>query len=236
MYELIYIYGILTFLFVLLTITVLRRSKDVPNKFFALTTILFALSTIINLIQQINILVFLREEDIFLATIGSMGFFLAPVGIFFSAYTIIHGYSTWRRIKPVTFVLLYTFIEFSLLMNHNGLQLTIISRNVSSALYTALVCIPLFLSGNSFIKVHNLSENRKKNILVLVLGIFVGSIGEIFNSVFIFLGQDNNVFALMVILVGVFASTFSFIQFSNRNTEIITIQDKGAIENFSSLS
>ena len=214
MYEILLIYLALTGLFIILTYFVLKRSNAIPNRFFAMTTILFATSTFLSFVQEFYMSVLLIDDVLIFSVIGSFVFFLAPIGLLFCSITILYGYSSWKNKLLIMFILVYVIIQTILLMNHNGLKLHYIPDNWTNAVYILLVSVLLFLTVYFFSNIFQELSDGKTNMLFLMIGTSIGALGNVFNGFFVFTGDMNNIPSLIMILFGVLLASFSFIKFS----------------------
>ena len=161
---------------------------------------------------------------------GDIVFLLAPLGLFYSSYIIIKGYEAWLSNIIIFMTILYLLIGIVLLSNgctsdsiSCGLSLNYYEvTDITRGLFNLVITIPLGLSLYYFGKLFSRMKLPNKNsIILLETGIGVGTVGQIYNSAFILLGQGTQILGLLIIVVGVF---FAALSFSNIFAEKIEIK------------
>ena len=216
--EVIIINLLLAILFFLVTLLVIRKSRNVVNVAFAVTTGLFSISSLNGLISELmtdNIIPQLFPE--FIGISGDFVFLVAPLGVLYSSYMVIYGYEAWKNKSILILTAIYIVVEIILALNgNNNSTLPVITFEyfdniaITRGLFNLLIAIPLLLSVYYFGRLYTRMKGNKNSILLLEIAIGTGTLGQILNSIFIIIGQGTQVWALLIIVVGVFLAALSF--------------------------
>lgn len=217
MYELVLINLALCLSFLLVTILVLRKSQNISTITFSWTTGLFALSTFFGVIEELyNSQVISGTTPQALTIIDNIIFPLAPLGLVFSAYVIKNGYHTWKNMNLWLFTTIYVVIEIVLFALRFDQNYTYLNETINSALWNILITLPLLLSIVYFYSIYHEMDEEKNKMLLLVIGIGLGTLGQTINAIGIILANDNLIVGSFVVIVtGVLIVSLSFMNITS---------------------
>ncbi|MHA2245618.1 MAG: hypothetical protein ACXADY_11695 [Candidatus Hodarchaeales archaeon] len=222
MIELTILFLGLSISFALLTGLVLRKSRNVSNLAFTVTTGLFTINTFASFLQEAMRDTIIPQSDVLsiqLRMIGDIAYLIAPLGLAYSSFMIVNGYSEYKNRNLTIFTLVYllTGLIFILI---NDPFVSIIIEEKPNPFLNLIDSIPLIISLYYFGKLYKLVDaantTDKRKVLYLVLGIFVGTSGQVINTINVFLNQDTLPIALAIIIVGVLSASISFTNLSGR--------------------
>ncbi|MFX0091216.1 MAG: hypothetical protein ACFFBD_05585 [Candidatus Hodarchaeota archaeon] len=211
--ELAILYYLLSLLFIILTLILLKKSTSLINKIFATSTILYFLFGIVMGTQRLELFA-PWGQDLLLNLLSNFLFVVAPLGMMFSAYMIVDGEYRLKSYPLWIFAVIYTIAGF----------LTWIFRfifpifdepfnlNFFNFLINVVGSVPLILSTIQYGRLIRETEQFRNQLYILIVGFIIAIIGLL---LFAILALMNAIAfqagSMVVIVVGLVISIVAFI-------------------------
>lgn len=212
-----YINLLLSLSFLLVTVLVLKKSHNIANIAFSWTTALFSLSTFFGLVEELYTDQIIPGSIPALITIlDNVIFPLAPLGLVFSSFIIKNGYSSWKNLTLWIFTILYVIIENTLFFLSFTKDYSVLNEIMNLTIWNALLIIPLMISVIIFFSIYREMNEEKSKMLIVVIGVATGTLGQVLNSIGIFISNDDLVLiSYIVIVIGVLVVSLSFMNITS---------------------
>lgn len=204
-----YYYFILSILFFVIGLLVIRKDKSSINYVFSFTPFAFSLWALIRpFFNQETLCPFCFSMllDIF----NNILFFIAPLGVLFSAWMILYGSKIDYKSKTMIFFIIYFVFGLVLSYFFINAELHNLSTNLITAFVNLYMIAPLIVSlGFYYVIYTTIIKNYK--VVLLMFGISLGIIGQIINAFYYYLNGAFPAFAFIIIIVGLLGMMLSFI-------------------------
>ena len=191
-----YLFFLYSIIFWLLSYLIIRRSKSSANMLFSISTFLFGVGTLFSalgwgpfassnysiLILSYNILI---NQLTFFAIAASF-IVIAPLGIYFSGRTILHGNSGYK--DEMAFVLYFIFIVIAVFNLFIYSTLTTKDNFIFEDTLTAFI---LILSILIYFNLFKQIPEYRANFTIIILGFLIGLLSLITSIALFFLNYDT---------------------------------------------
>ena len=215
-----YINLLLSLSFLLVTILVLKKSHNISNIAFSWTTALFSLSTFFGLVEELYADQ-LQAVPNPITVLDNFIFPLAPLGLVFSAFIIKNGYSSWKNISLWLLTIIYAIIENILFAGHIRYlgDYSYLNSTMNQTIWNALLLIPLMASVLLFFLIHRDMDEEKNKMLIVILGVSIGTFGQLLNVIgIVTINNDLVLFSYLIVVIGVLLISFAFMNITNNQT------------------
>lgn len=192
-----YYYIIIALFLLVMSAFVLQKSRSPVNLYFVATPIIFAIMTILTIVNYFIGLGYSYLEVLYL---------IAPLGVLLSVWYIFHGQQIYKTTFPVIFLTLYiVYVAVN--------QIMFFYPDLSQNAYTInhfVVTIPMSIALFNFLKLKLEIPEQAKQINILVIGIVINIMGFVIRGIVSYTDKTESIEGLVVTIVGIIIVIFAF--------------------------
>lgn len=204
------VYGLITFLLLIMTYAILRKSLSTVNYLFSFTPVIFALVIVLNMLQY-----FVSIPDI----IPRVPYLLAPLGILFAGIYIFYGKDIFKG--PIFIILTILYVFFCLFVSF---YVDFSPGNFSSGLMHLTITFPVIPSLYYYNKLRSIIPKSVRSINSLLIGLIIIILGAIMRSYYFFTVNLSSDYlpGLALIIIGTIIVILSFTAFSEKDSSSVS--------------
>ena len=197
-----YIYGLISFILILMIIFIINKSTDFANVSFIITPLLFTAILIFNMLNYFGALV-----NNFLLWFP---YLIAPLGMLFSSLYILQGSGFHKNKYLLIGITLYVFIALILSSYPNPFQFAKLDGFHVGIMHLLLV-IPFLITIFDFWKLIPQVQNEKTKIYLLDSGLGFSAIGSLLRSFNYLVTNNDSTLGMILIVIGAILAMSAFI-------------------------